>query len=137
DCSIDVVQPTLFAVQVALAALWRSWGVAPDVVVGHSMGEVAAAHTAGALDLESAVQVICRRSSLLRRLRGRGAMAVVNLPAADNESLVARENGRLSIAAYNAPRSTVVAGDPTALSRLLQLLRSYDVFCRTIDVDVA
>ena len=76
---IDVVQPLLFAVQVALAAQWRAWGIEPDAVVGHSMGEVAAAHVAGALDLDDAVAVICRRSALLRRVSGQGAMAVVDL----------------------------------------------------------
>jgi acyl transferase domain-containing protein len=76
---IDVVQPTLFAVEVALAELWRSWGILPDAVVGHSMGEVAAAHVAGALSLEDATRVICRRSRLLRGISGRGAMAVVEL----------------------------------------------------------
>ncbi len=69
---IDVVQPALFAMEVALSALWRSWGVEPDVVVGHSMGEVAAAHVAGALSLQDAVAIICRRSKLLRRISGEG-----------------------------------------------------------------
>jgi acyl transferase domain-containing protein/acyl-CoA synthetase (AMP-forming)/AMP-acid ligase II/acyl carrier protein len=69
---IDVVQPALFSLAVALAALWRSWGVEPDAVVGHSLGEVAAAHVAGALSLGEAVAIICRRSRLLRRIRGQG-----------------------------------------------------------------
>src|SRR5262249_28415636 len=77
---IDVVQPALFAIEVALAALWRAWGMEPHAVVGHSMGEVAAAHVAGALTLEDAVQVICRRSRLLRQLSGQGSMALVMLP---------------------------------------------------------
>src|SRR5439155_11522946 len=67
---IDVIQPTLFAIQVALAARWRSWGIEPAAVVGHSMGEVAAAHVAGVLSLEDAARTICRRSRLLPRTRG-------------------------------------------------------------------
>ena len=79
---IDVVQPAIFAVEVALErALARSVGVRPSAVIGHSMGEVAAAHVAGALTLEDAARVICIRSRLLRRVVGKGAMAVVELPA--------------------------------------------------------
>jgi acyl transferase domain-containing protein len=70
----DVIQPALFALQVAIAALWRSWGIEPDAVIGHSMGEVAAAHIAGALTLEDAARIICRRSRLLSRISGQGAM---------------------------------------------------------------
>src|ERR1700693_4102199 len=72
---VDVVQPTLFAIQVALTALWRSWGIEPAAAVGHSMGEVAAAHVAGALSLADAAQIICRRSGLVKRTIGQGAMA--------------------------------------------------------------
>ena len=95
---IDVVQPTLFALQVALAALWRSWGVAPDAVVGHSMGEVAAAYVAGALGLEDAARVICMRSRLLRRLSGRGGMAVVGLSLAETARALSGYERRVSIA---------------------------------------
>src|SRR5690606_8518111 len=69
---IDVVQPALFAMEVGLAALWRAWGVTPDAVIGHSLGEVAAAHVAGALSLEDAARVICVRSRLLHTVSGRG-----------------------------------------------------------------
>src|SRR6201996_2276787 len=79
---IGVVQPAIFAVQVALAGLWRSWGVEPEVVVGHSLGEVAAAHVAGALSLEDAAQVICGRARLLRRANGNGAMLAAELSLA-------------------------------------------------------
>src|SRR5690606_16914327 len=79
--SIDVVQPLLFAMSVALGALWRAWGIEPDAVVGHSMGEVAAAQLAGALGLEDAARVICRRSRLMLEVAGRGAMAMVELGA--------------------------------------------------------
>ncbi|WP_438004487.1 type I polyketide synthase [Sorangium sp. So ce321] len=134
---IDVVQPALFAMEVALAALWRSWGVEPDAVVGHSMGEVAAAHVAGALSLDDAARVICRRSRLLRRLSGRGAMAVVELPLEQAEAAIAGHRDRLSVAASNSPRSTVLAGAPEALEEVLAALSGQGVFCRQIKVDVA
>ena len=79
---IDRVQPTLFTMQVALAAAMRAYGVQPGAVIGHSLGEVAAAVVAGALSLEDGVRVICRRSRLMSRIAGAGAMASVELPAA-------------------------------------------------------
>ncbi len=134
---IDVVQPALFAIQVALAEQWRTWGVEPAAVVGHSMGEVAAAHVAGALDLDTAARVICTRSALLRRISGRGAMAMVELsPAEAHERLRGRED-RLSVAVCNSDRSTVVAGEVTALEELLARLERDGVFCRRVKVDVA
>ncbi|MEO5826653.1 MAG: SDR family NAD(P)-dependent oxidoreductase [Gemmatimonadales bacterium] len=134
---IDLIQPTLFAIQVALAALWRSWGVEPDAVVGHSMGEVAAAHVAGALSLQDAALVIGTRSRLLKRLSGSGGMALVGLSI---ESVAPRlsENGRrLAVAASNGPRSTVVAGDRDELAALLATLEEEGVFSRLVDVDIA
>jgi acyl transferase domain-containing protein/acyl carrier protein len=134
---VDVVQPLLFALQVALTALWRSWGVQPDCVVGHSMGEVAAAHVSGALDLTDAAKVICRRSRLLRRLSGKGAMALVELTMADAERALVDYEGRLSVAVSNGPRSTVLSGDEAALEELLSALAKRGVFCRRVKVDVA
>ncbi|WAS91507.1 type I polyketide synthase [Nannocystis punicea] len=134
---IDVVQPVLFAVQVALAALWRSWGVEPAAVVGHSMGEVAAAYVAGALSLADAVAVICRRSRSLRVLRGRGAMALIELNLADAEAALRGREDRLSVAVSNGPRSTVIAGDPAALEAVLAELQRAGVFYRRVNVDVA
>ncbi|HSD83844.1 MAG TPA: type I polyketide synthase, partial [Anaerolineae bacterium] len=134
---IDVVQPILFAIQVSLAALWRSWGIEPDVVIGHSMGEVAAAHVAGILSLQDAAQIICRRSQLLRRVSGQGAMAVVGLTLAQAQAALAGCEDRLSVAVSNSPKSTVLSGDPAALEALLDKLKSQNVFCRPIKVDVA
>jgi len=134
---IDVVQPLLFVVQVSLAALWVSWGITPDVVVGHSMGEVAAAHVAGALSLTDATAVICRRSALLRSISGLGAMALVDLPLADAASAIAGLEASLSIAVSNSPRSTVLSGDPAVLQSVLLRLEAADVFCRPVKVDVA
>ncbi|NMO18055.1 SDR family NAD(P)-dependent oxidoreductase [Pyxidicoccus fallax] len=134
---IDVVQPALFAMAVALAALWRSWGVEPDAVVGHSMGEVAAAYVAGALSLEDAVAIICRRSVLLRRISGQGEMALVELSLADAEAALVGYEDRLSVAVSNGPRSTVLSGEPAALGQVLSALEAKGVFCRRVKVDVA
>jgi acyl transferase domain-containing protein/acyl carrier protein len=134
---IDVVQPTLLSIEIALAKLWRSWGIEPDAVIGHSMGEVAAAHVAGALSLDDAMRVICRRSQLLRRTSGQGAMAVVELSVEEAQAALAGYEDRLSVAVSNSPRSTVLSGDPSALSEVIQSLERRDIFCRLIKVDVA
>ena len=135
--TIDVVQPLLFAVEVALAAAWRAWGVEPDCVVGHSMGEVAAAHVAGLLDLADAAKVICRRSRLLRRVSGKGAMALVELAMAEAEAAIVGYEDRLGVAVSNGPRSTVLSGDPSALEDVLRMLEQKGVFARRVKVDVA
>ncbi len=134
---IDRVQPTLFALEVALAALWRAWGVEPDAVVGHSMGEVAAAHVAGALSLEDAARVICRRSQLLRSISGAGEMALIELPLAEAQRALAGREDRLSVAVSNSPSATVISGDPAALAELLESLTARGVFTRRVKVDVA
>jgi acyl transferase domain-containing protein/acyl carrier protein len=134
---IDVVQPLLFAMSVGLGALWRSWGLEPDAVVGHSMGEVAAAYVAGALSLEDAARVICVRSRLMREVAGRGAMAVVELSAGELREWLAPYGGALSLAVCNSPRSSVMAGDAQALESLLAKLEGARVFCRRVKVDVA
>jgi acyl transferase domain-containing protein/acyl-CoA synthetase (AMP-forming)/AMP-acid ligase II/acyl carrier protein len=134
---IGVIQPAIFAVQVALVALWRSWGVEPAAVVGHSMGEVAAAHIAGGLSLDDAARVICTRARLLRRAHGRGAMVAAELTLAEAQELIAGREGQVAIAASNSHRSTVLSGDKTILTDLVATLEQRDRFCRWIDVDVA
>ncbi|MET8094453.1 beta-ketoacyl synthase N-terminal-like domain-containing protein, partial [Micromonospora sp. NPDC005220] len=108
---VDVVQPALFAVMVSLAALWRSYGVQPSAVVGHSQGEIAAAYVAGALSLEDAARVVALRSRALRAIAGRGGM--VSVPFADVDP------GELSVAAVNGPDSTILSGDVDAVERFL------------------
>ncbi|WP_169736664.1 type I polyketide synthase [Pseudonocardia spinosispora] len=134
---LAVVQPVLFAVQVGLAALWKSWGVEPDVVVGHSMGEVAAAHLAGILGLGDAVRVICARSRLARRMAGKGGMAVVSLPAGNTDALIDRHREHLAVAAYNSPRSQVVSGERAALDLLLHSLDDQRVEVSRVNVTFA
>jgi myxalamid-type polyketide synthase MxaD len=134
---VDVIQPALFAVQVALASLWQSWGVEPYAVVGHSMGEVAAAYVAGALNLEDAALIICTRSKLVKRTVGQGAMASVELSIEDSRRAIAGYEARVSIAVSTSPTSTVLSGDPRALAEILEQLTARDVFCRMIKVDFA
>jgi len=134
---IDVVQPALFAIQVALAELWRARGVEPSAVVGQSMGEVAAAHVAGALGLADASRVICRRSRLMRRVSGTGAMAVVDLSHDAAAAALAAWPDRLSVAVASSPRSSVVSGDAEAIDAFVALMERREVFCRRVNVDVA
>ncbi|MER5432230.1 type I polyketide synthase [Streptomyces sp. NPDC002588] len=115
---VDVVQPALFAVMVSLAELWRSYGVTPTAVVGHSQGEIAAACVAGALSLSDAARVVAERSKSLRRLSGRGGMLSIVLPVGEVRQLLEPWSGRLWIAATNGPAAVTVSGDLDALDEL-------------------
>ena len=134
---VDVVQPVLFAVMVSLAGLWGACGVRPDVVVGHSQGEVAAAYVAGGLSLDDAARIVSLRSRALVGLMGRGGMVSVALAAAQVEGWLRRCGGELSIAAVNGPESVVVSGEREALDRLLSELLAAGARAREIPVGYA
>jgi len=134
---IDVVQPLLVSLALAYAAWWSSVGVRPDAVVGHSMGEVAAACLAGALPLEQAMRIICRRSQLMKRASGHGAMAMVDLSMAEAQARLAGREAQLAVAVSNSPRACVVSGEPAAVQALMDELQGEGVFCRLVKVDVA
>ncbi len=135
---IDRVQPTLFAFQVALAATMTSHGVRPGAVIGHSLGEVAAAVVAGALTLEDGIKVICRRSRLCTRIAGVGAMASVELPAQRvHEELAARRIDDVVVAVVASPQSTVIGGTPQTVRDLIAAWEERDVMAREVNVDVA
>lgn len=135
--SIDTIQPTLWAMETALCAVLRHWGIEPDHVVGHSMGEVAAACASGALSLADAGAVICRRSRLLKTVAGQGAMYSVELSVADAQAALAGHEHLVSVAVSNSPTSTVISGDPQALATIVKSLDERGVFCRQVKVDVA
>ena len=135
--AIDQVQPALWAIEVSLAAALGEAGVRPDVCVGHSMGETAAARVAGALSLRDACAVICRRSRLMRRLAGQGAMLAVELSADEAEAAIAGYGSAVCVAVENSPVSTVVAGPQAELAELAERLRAREVFCRLVKVEVA
>ncbi|WP_406214870.1 SDR family NAD(P)-dependent oxidoreductase [Streptomyces decoyicus] len=130
--SLDVVQPVLFTTMVALAALWQQHGVRPDAVVGHSQGEVAAAHVAGILSLADAVRIVAARSAAMMALSDRGGMMSVTLPAEEAEASLAPWRDRLSVAAYNEPGSVTVSGDLAALDEYQAELATREVRHRRI-----
>ncbi|MFF4370587.1 type I polyketide synthase [Streptomyces sp. NPDC001594] len=129
---IEVVQPALFAMLVSLARVWGSLGVTPDAVIGHSQGEIAAAHIAGALTLEDAARIVALRSRLLAEVAGQGAMAGLLLPEDRVRELLGRWGGRLGIAAVNGPNSTTVSGETQAVRELVAACEAEGVRARLI-----
>ena len=130
------IQAMTYGLQVALAAAWRAYGIRPAAIVGHSVGEIAAAVVAGALEIEDGARLACRRSLLLRRVAGRGAMAMVALPFdAAAERLADEPDACAAIAA--SPASTVVSGDPAAVARVTSAFEAEGVGVRRVDSDVA
>ncbi|MFI6174130.1 beta-ketoacyl synthase N-terminal-like domain-containing protein [Nonomuraea sp. NPDC051191] len=130
-----VAQPVLVAVQVGLAALWRSWGVEPDAVVGHSVGEISAAAVAGALTLSDAMRLAVLRGRIMQRAAGTGAMAAVHLGAAEARRAVLGCEDTVSVAAENSPVSSVLSGERAALDRVLARLADQGVSHRLLAMD--
>ena len=133
----DVLQPVLWAVMVALAAVWQAAGVVPDAVAGHSQGEIAAATVAGILTLPDAAAVVAGRSRALMRLAGRGGMLSLAEPAAGVRERIGRFGERLSVAVVNSPAATVVSGEPGALEELAADCERAGIRARMLPVDYA
>ncbi|ORB44013.1 type I polyketide synthase [Mycobacterium paraseoulense] len=134
---VDVVQPVLFAVMVSLAELWKSIGVNPDAVIGHSQGEIAAAYVAGALSLRDAARVVTLRSTLLRSLAHSGGMLSIACSTERARELLAPYGNRVSIAAVNGRSAVVVSGEVAALEELVGFCADLELRTRRIDVDYA
>jgi acyl transferase domain-containing protein/NADP-dependent 3-hydroxy acid dehydrogenase YdfG/acyl carrier protein len=134
---LDIVQPALFATMVSLARLWEELGVRPAAVVGHSQGEIAAAHIAGALSLEDAALIVSRRSRAMAKLAGRGSMLSVSLAAERLRPLLEPHAEKLSLAAINGPTSIVVSGEVEALAALRAELEEREVRTQPVAVDYA
>jgi phthiocerol/phenolphthiocerol synthesis type-I polyketide synthase D len=133
---IERIQPVLVGMQLALTALWRSYGVEPDAVIGHSMGEVTAAVVAGALSPADGLKVIATRSRLMSRLSGQGAMALLELEAEAAEKLIA-DYPDITVAVYAAPQQTVIAGPPEQVDAVIAVVDAQGRLARRIEVDVA
>ena len=132
----DVSQPCNFALQLALTNLWRSWGVVPGAIVGHSAGEIAAGHVAGILTLEDAVDVAYHRSRLQQKTAGRGKMAAVGLTKADALRRIAAYDGRVSVAAINGPNAVTLSGDVADLDEIVPAFERDGIYARFLRVDV-
>src|SRR5262249_37928851 len=130
-------QPAQVAVQLALSALWRSFGVVPDLVMGHSLGEISAAAAAGALDTEAALRLAVLRGRLMQRPEAAGRMAQVRLPAAEVQRALDRMGSTALVAAINGPRTTVITGLPDAVEAALVELERMGAQCRRLNIGVA
>ncbi|GAA4532067.1 beta-ketoacyl synthase N-terminal-like domain-containing protein [Amycolatopsis samaneae] len=130
------LQPVLFGIQVALAGLWRHYGAEPAAVIGHSVGEVAAAVVAGAISLADGARVAVRRSRLLATTAGEGAMALLELPAEEVADLL-RYYPDVDLAVYNAPGQTVVSGAPDQIASLVETVGRRGLLAKAVNVDVA
>ncbi|MEV4127744.1 SDR family NAD(P)-dependent oxidoreductase [Nocardia sp. NPDC049707] len=134
---VDQVQPVLWALSLGIAAMWRTMGIVPDLVVGHSQGEIAAATLSGALSLADAALVVARRSAALRAVAGTGRMLAVELPVDELPSWIAGFEDSVTLAVHNGPMSCVLAGDRDSIEALHEILSADGVFCRMVAVDYA
>ena len=133
----DVAQPAIFALQVALTALWKSWGILPSQVIGHSVGEVAAAYCAGIYSLEDAVRIIFERSRLQHTTGGRGRMLVVGISAKMAEQAIGADRELIQVAVINNPNLVTLSGDTLPLERLGERFQAENRFLRWLPIDYA
>ncbi|MEV6095419.1 type I polyketide synthase [Nocardia sp. NPDC051981] len=134
---VDQVQPVLWALSLGIAAGWRRAGIVPDVVIGHSQGEIAAATVAGLLSLDDAALIVSRRSALLRSVAGTGRMLAVELSVAEIPAAITGFEDLVALAVHNGPTSCVLSGDTDAIEALDEILAADGVFCRMVNVDYA
>ncbi|CKO05707.1 phenolpthiocerol synthesis type-I polyketide synthase PPSB [Mycobacterium tuberculosis] len=133
---IEQIQLGLIGMQLTLTELWRSYGVQPDLVIGHSMGEVAAAVVAGALTPAEGLRVTATRARLMAPLSGQGGMALLGLDAAATEALIA-DYPQVTVGIYNSPRQTVIAGPTEQIDELIARVRAQNRFASRVNIEVA
>ena len=133
----DVAQPVIVAMQLALVRLWASWGIVPDAVVGHSVGEVAALHIAGVLALDEALRIVWLRGRAMQEASGHGRMVSVDQPEAPVRERIRRHGDGVSIAAINAPAGTVLSGATATMEAIVADLVTDAVPHAVLPVDYA
>src|SRR5262249_5745782 len=133
----DIAQPAIFALQVALTELWKSWGVQPAKVIGHSVGEVAAAYCAGVYSLEDAVQIIYHRSRLQNGTGGNGRMLAAGVSAAEARQAIGPHSARVQIAVLNSPNLVTLSGDTEPLEQIASKLEQAGKFTRWLRIQYA
>ncbi len=132
----EIAQPAIFAMQVALAELWKSWGIQPTAIVGHSVGEVAAACVAGVFSIEEGSRIIVLRARFMDGCaRGEGTMLAVGLGEEEARKLIARIDRTVTIAAFNGPRALTLSGTRLSLEAMLAELEPQGVFARLVRVE--
>ena len=133
----DIAQPTIFALQVALVQLWRSWGIDPAKVIGHSVGEVAAAYAAGIYSLEDAVKIIYQRSRLQHTTAGQGRMVAVGLSITEALQAINGYGGEVQVAANNSPRLVTLTGKTAPIEAIAAELEATGTFIHHLPIDYA
>jgi acyl transferase domain-containing protein/acyl carrier protein len=133
----DIAQPALFALQMSLVELWRSWGIEPNVLIGHSVGEAAAAWAAGILELEAIMRVVISRSRWQSKMHGLGRMLAASISEEGARQWEKKFAGRIAIAAFNAPQQITLSGNASALDEIAAALQEAKAFCRFLPIDYA
>ncbi|MCU0285671.1 MAG: acyltransferase domain-containing protein [Acidobacteria bacterium] len=131
-----IAHPCNFALQVALAKLLTSWGITPDAIIGHSSGEVAAAFTAGILQLEDAIKIVWQHCRLMEKIIGQGAMLHISLPLAKVHDIVKNYYEEMVISSINSPRSIVLSGETDLVHQLADDLKRQNIFCRVLKINI-
>jgi acyl transferase domain-containing protein/NADPH:quinone reductase-like Zn-dependent oxidoreductase/NAD(P)-dependent dehydrogenase (short-subunit alcohol dehydrogenase family)/acyl carrier protein len=132
----EIFQPVLFSLQTALSHLWALWGISPDAVIGHSVGEIAAAHVAGVLTLDEAASLVVLRGRLMQRAIS-GSMVAIPVSGAEAQALISRLGLDVSVAAINAPRSTTLSGPSESIEAAVLALNAQGISTRRLSVNRA
>lgn len=133
---LSIAPPCICALEIALMELLKSWKIEPDAVIGHSIGEAAAAYTAGILTLQDVFGIIWHHSVILRKIEWSGATAHVSLRPDQIQALQGPSVDHVWIAAYNSPNSTVISGDKKSIGDMVETLTQRHIFCKIFDISI-